>query len=129
MKAARALASFAFCSVLSAIPPLPAQEIRFNVVAYKLENGLRVLALEDHSVPPVSLYTFFRVGSREERPGRTAISHLFEHMMFNGAKKYGPGEFDRQMESRGGFSNAFTTEDMTVYHETFPKEALEQVID
>ncbi len=117
------------CLALSASAPLRAQEIRFNVVAYRLDNGLKVLALEDHTIPTISYYTFFRVGSRDERVGRTGISHLFEHMMFKGAKKYGPGEFDRQMESRGGYSNAFTTEDMTAYHETFPAEALEQVID
>ena len=105
------------------------QEIRFNVLQYRLDNGLTVLALEDHSLPSVSYYTFFRVGSRNERPGRTGISHLFEHMMFNGAKKYGPGAFDRQLEARGGFSNAFTAEDATVYYEAFPKEALELVID
>ncbi len=128
-KAGRTLATFLICSAFPAVPPLLAQEIRFNIVPYRLDNGLRVLALEDHTIPTVSYYTFFRVGSRDERPGRTGISHLFEHMMFNGAKKYGPEEFDRQMESRGGFSNAFTTEDMTVYHETFPAEALEQVID
>jgi len=57
--------------------PVQAQEIRFNVVPYKLDNGLKVLALEDHSVAAISYYTFFRVGSREERPGRTGISHLF----------------------------------------------------
>ena len=108
---------------------LRAQEIRFNAVPYRLENGLKVLAVEDHTVPAISYYTFFRVGSRNERPGRTGISHLFEHMMFNGAKKYGPGEFDRQIESRGGFSNAFTAEDLTGYHESFPSDALEVVID
>ncbi len=106
-----------------------AQDIRFNVVPYRLDNGLKVLALEDHSVPAMSYYTVFRVGSRNERPGRTGISHLFEHMMFNGSKTYGPGVFDRTLESKGGASNAFTTEDMTVYYETFPSEALDAVVD
>jgi zinc protease len=108
--------------------PITAQEIRFNVVPYKLDNGLRVLALEDHSIPTVTYYTFFRVGSRDERPGRTGISHLFEHMMFKGSKNYGPGVFDRAIESSGGFSNAFTAEDMTAYYETVPADALDQVI-
>jgi predicted Zn-dependent peptidase len=116
-------------ALLASVVALRAQEIRFNAVPYRLENGLKVLAVEDHTVPSVSYYTFFRVGSRHERPGRTGISHLFEHMMFNGAKKYGPGEFDRQIESRGGFSNAFTAEDLTGYHESFPSDALELVID
>jgi zinc protease len=114
---------------LLASGPAVAQDIRFDVKAYKIENGLRILALEDHSVPTITYYTFFHVGSRDETVGRTGISHLFEHMMFNGAKKYGPGAFDRLMESRGGYSNAFTREDLTAYHETFPADALEQVID
>ncbi len=115
--------------LLLAAAPAAAQEIRFNVVPYRLDNGLKVLALEDHSVPSMTYYTFFRVGSRNERPGRTGISHLFEHMMFNGATKYGPGVFDRQLESRGGASNAFTTEDITAYYDVFPAEALELVVD
>src|SRR6266850_4913208 len=115
--------------LLASSPPLAAQEIRFNVLPYRLDNGLKVLALEDHAVPTVSYYTFYRVGSRNERSGRTGISHLFEHMMFNGAKKYGPKEFDLQMESRGGSSNAFTTQDMTAYYESFPSEALDLVVD
>src|SRR2546427_2124747 len=53
-----------------------------NVVPYRLDNGLKILTLEDHSVPAMSYYTVFQVGSRNERPGRTGISHLFEHMMF-----------------------------------------------
>lgn len=128
-KILRVLIAPVACLVLAEIAPLRAQEIRFNVVPYRIDNGLRVLALEDHSIPTVSYYTFFRVGSRDERVGRTGISHLFEHMMFRGAKKYGPGEFDQAMESRGGFSNAFTMEDVTAYHETFPAEALSQVIE
>ncbi len=95
----------------------------------KLRNGLSIRLIPNHGVPTVSYYTFFRVGSRNERPGITGISHLFEHMMFNGAKKYGPKEFDRVLESSGGYSNAYTSYDMTVYHEEFAAEALETVID
>jgi predicted Zn-dependent peptidase len=95
----------------------------------RLPNGLQIRLLPNPSVPTVSYYTFFRVGSRNERPGITGISHLFEHMMFNGAKKYGPKEFDRVLESSGGYSNAYTTSDLTVYHEEFAAEALETVID
>ena len=108
--------------------PLAAQEIRFNVVPYTIDNGLKVLALEDHTLPVVSYYTFFGVGSRNETPGRTGVSHLFEHMMFNGSKNYPAGEFDRRLESNGGVSNAFTSEDMTVYYESFPSDTLPLVI-
>jgi len=124
------LRSAALAAVLAAgAAPGLAQEIRFNVVPYRLDNGLKVLTLEDHSVPAMSYYTFFRVGSRDERPGRTGISHLFEHMMFNGTRKYGAEVFDRTLESKGGTSNAFTTEDITVYYESFPSEALDTVVE
>jgi zinc protease len=61
-----------------------------RVVSYMLKNGLKLLIHEDHSVPTVVTYIFYRIGSRNEGPGRTGLSHFFEHMMFNGAKKYGP---------------------------------------
>ncbi|HET9449286.1 MAG TPA: insulinase family protein, partial [Aggregicoccus sp.] len=67
-----------------------------------LKNGLKVIVWPDHDIPNVALYNWFRVGSRNEAPGITGLSHFFEHMMFNGAKKYGPGEFDRVMEANGG---------------------------
>jgi zinc protease len=95
----------------------------------ELPNGLRVRVLPDHTTPTVSYYTFFQVGSRNERLGFTGISHLFEHMMFNGAARYGPKEFDRVLESRGGHSNAYTSNDLTVYYEDFAAEALETVVD
>ncbi|MBS2027411.1 MAG: insulinase family protein [Deltaproteobacteria bacterium] len=101
----------------------------FPVHEHTLPNGLRVRLMPDHAVPTVSYYTFFRVGSRNERPGITGIAHLFEHMMFNGAAKYGPKEFDRVLESHGGYSNAYTSNDVTAYYEDFSSSALEKVID
>ena len=100
-----------------------------RLVTETLDNGLRVRVLEERSAPTVSLYTFFQVGSRHERPGLTGISHLFEHMMFNGAAKYGPKEFDRVLESQGGHSNAYTSTDVTAYYEEFAAEALPTVVD
>jgi zinc protease len=100
-----------------------------RVVTHRLENGLRVRLLAQPNVPAVTWYTFFQVGSRNERLGLTGISHLFEHMMFNGAAKYGPKEFDRVLESRGGTSNAYTSNDVTAYYDDFASEALETVLD
>src|SRR5437660_11092709 len=97
----------------------------FDVKAHTLKNGLKILVQEEHSIPNVALYTFYRVGSRNERPGTTGLSHFFEHMMFNGAKKYGPGEFDRAMEANGGTNNAYTTQNETVYEDWFPTTMLE----
>lgn len=100
-----------------------------SVIEAKLPNGLKVRLLPNKGLPTCSYYTFFKVGARNERPGITGISHLFEHMMFNGARKYGPGMFDKVLESNGGSSNAYTSADLTVYYEDFMAEALETVID
>ncbi len=110
------------------LPPA-LEAIAETVIEHTLPNGLKVRLLPSDAVPTCSFYTFFRVGSRNERPGITGISHLFEHMMFNGAKKYGPGQFDKTLESNGGSSNAYTSNDVTVYYEDFMSEALETVID
>src|SRR5271169_2178417 len=101
----------------------------FDVKTTTLKNGMKVMVQEDHSIPNVALYIFYRIGSRNERPGTTGISHFFEHMMFNGAKKYGPKQFDREMEKAGGNNNAYTTEDLTVYTDWFPSSALELMFD
>jgi len=101
----------------------------FDVKTHNLKNGMKVLVQEDHTIPNVAMYTFYRIGSRNERPGTTGLSHFFEHMMFNGAKKYGPGEFDRTMEAAGGANNAYTNKDVTVYQDWFPRSALELIFD
>jgi len=108
---------------------MPLSEKDFPVEVRRLDNGLEVRLLPDPSLPVCALYSFFRVGSRNERPGITGISHLFEHMMFNGSKKYGPKEFDRRLEASGGTSNAYTSTDLTVYYEDFASEALPLVLD
>jgi zinc protease len=94
-----------------------------------LENGMKVLVQEDHNIPNVAMYLFYKVGARNERPGTTGISHFFEHMMFNGAKKYGPKQFDIEMDNAGGANNAYTTRDLTVYTNWFPRTALELMFD
>jgi zinc protease len=101
----------------------------FDVKSRTLKNGMKVLVQEDHSIPNATVYIFYRVGSRNERPGTTGLSHFFEHMMFNGAKKYGPGEFDRVMEAAGGRNNAYTNNDVTVYQDWFPASSLELIFD
>ncbi len=108
---------------------LPASFTKQDVKVHQLANGLKVLLVEDHNIPNVALYTFFRVGSRNERPGLTGVSHFIEHMMFNGTPKVGPGEFDRRMEFRGGSNNAYTSDDMTAYTDWFPAPALEAMIE
>ena len=100
-----------------------------DVQTFTLKNGMKFLVLEDHSIPNANYYTFWKVGSRNEVHGITGLSHFFEHMMFNGAKKYGPKQFDRTMEANGGNNNAYTTQNTTVYTDWFQSGALETIFD
>ncbi len=97
--------------------------------AITLANGLRVIVWPVHEIPNVALYNWVRVGSRNERPGITGLAHFFEHMMFNGTTQRQPGEFDRLMEAQGGANNAFTSDDVTVYQDWFPRNALDLVLE
>jgi len=115
------------CACASLMVPARGQE--FPVVTKTLKNGMKVLVQTDHSIPNVALYIFYRIGSRNEGPGTTGLSHFFEHMMFNGAKKYGSGELDKIMEANGGSNNAYTTRDVTVYQDWFPRSALPLIYD
>lgn len=100
-----------------------------DVKTFTLENGMKFLVVEDFSIPNANMYFFYKVGSRNEYQGITGLSHFFEHMMFNGAKKYGPKEFDRTMEFNGGSNNAYTTENVTVYTDWFPAASSEIMFD
>lgn len=102
---------------------------RLEVRDFTLENGLRVLLLEDHRTPTVTLQVWYKVGSRNEQFGKTGISHLLEHMMFRGSKKYGPDAFSKIVQRNGGNDNAFTTEDYTMYFESMPSDKIETLID
>lgn len=106
-----------------------AQNKADDVKTFTLKNGMKFLVLEDNSIPNANMYLFYKVGSRNEHPGITGLSHFFEHMMFNGAKKYGPKQFDQVMEYNGGSNNAYTTSDVTVYTNWFPASALEVIFD
>ncbi len=116
-----------FSLALLASPVVHAQSL--EVKTHTLKNGMKVLVHEDHSIPSVALYIFYRIGSRNERPGTTGISHFFEHMMFNGAKKFGPKQFDVVMEAAGGSNNAYTDYDLTVYQDWFPSATLDLIFD
>jgi len=100
-----------------------------DVETFTLKNGMKFLVVEDFSIPNANMYLFYKVGSRNEYQGITGLSHFFEHMMFNGAKKYGPKFFDQTMEFNGGANNAYTTENVTVYTDWFPSSASEIIFD
>ncbi|SFF86249.1 Predicted Zn-dependent peptidase [Duganella sp. CF458] len=98
-----------------------------QVKTFTLNNGMKFIVLESSSIPNATMYTFFKVGSRNEAPGTSGLSHFFEHMMFNGSKNYGPKMFDRTMEANGGSNNAYTSSDVTVYQDWFPASSLETI--
>ncbi len=100
-----------------------------EITSYTLANGLRIIVWPDYDIPNVVLYNFVRAGSRNEYPGITGLSHFFEHMMFNGTANMKPGEFDRIMEAAGGANNAYTSNDVTVYIDWFPRAALKTILE
>ena len=106
-----------------------AGELNFSIEKYELDNGLMVLLLEDHSCPTVTIQAWYRCGSKNERPGITGISHMFEHMMFKGSKKFPKEKFDRLIYSNGGYNNAWTSFDNTTYYEVLPPDKVEIAID
>lgn len=99
------------------------------VKKFVLDNGLTLLVSENKQLPIFSYYTFYNVGGRHESEGTTGATHFLEHMMFKGAKKYGPKQFDTTIEANGGSTNAYTNFDSTVYYQSMPSHMIEKIID
>ena len=124
---------------LAVVPPPPVPERVFDkpkgdnvpaeIRSFTLDNGLKIIVWPDHDIPNVVMYNFVRAGGRNEYPGTTGIAHFFEHMMFNGTDNLPPKEFDRVMEAAGGANNAYTSNDVTVYQDWFPRSALETIFE
>jgi predicted Zn-dependent peptidase len=100
------------------IPPVKFTDTR-------LDNGLRVIIAEDHYAPVYAIAVSYGVGSKDERKGRTGFAHLFEHMMFKGSEKVGPGEHFFLIFNYGGSMNGTTSNDRTIYFEILPKNQLD----
>ena len=101
---------------------------KFDYQLHTLDNGLTVILSEDHSTPIVHLQLVYRVGSKNERPGRTGFAHLFEHMMFKGSRNVLPDSHLTLISRVGGDGNAFTSEDSTTFLETVPAQYLPLVL-
>ncbi len=134
MKSTRRIAVFLVCFA-AVLMPLRAQEKaetvrppKVNVQSHTLENGLKVFTVEDHTIPVINLQVWYHIGSKDEKPGRSGFAHLFEHLMFKGSAYVAAEEHSRIIEAVGGFDNAYTNDDTTVYWETFPSNYLERVI-
>ncbi|TAN42440.1 MAG: insulinase family protein [Nitrospirae bacterium] len=102
--------------------PVPASAI--NVREHILDNGLKLLVLEDHKAPTATFQVWYRVGSRDEQIGKTGLSHLLEHLMFKGTKENGPKTFSQTIQRAGGTDNAFTTHEHTGYFELISSDRI-----
>jgi zinc protease len=125
----RALAAWLLCLIGTAVPATGAtRPPKLDYKLFTLDNGLQVVLLEDHSTPIINLQLWYHVGSRDERKGRTGFAHLFEHMMFKGSKNVDSEAHPSMISGIGGQSNAYTTEDTTVYWETVPAQYLPLIL-
>ncbi len=102
---------------------------RMNLLSTTLDNGLKVMVQESHSAPVVSVWLWYRVGSRNETPGITGISHWVEHMLFKGSERWPNGAADQAVARVGGVFNGMTWYDFTAYYETLPAEKISLALD
>jgi zinc protease len=121
--AASLFAAIASVALTAAVRP---PKLQYQLTT--LSNGLTVVLEEDHSTPIVHLNLTYHVGSKNERPGRTGFAHLFEHLMFKGSRNVQPEAHTSMISSIGGQSNAYTTDDETVFWETVPAQYLPMIL-
>lgn len=120
-----------FFLVLFLVPPICSGEagLKENVFETTLANGLKIILLENHKAPTVTFQVWYRVGSRNEEWGKTGLSHMLEHMMFKGTKKYSAEEFSRLIQENGGNNNAFTSSDFTAYFENLSADRVQVALN
>ncbi len=123
------LAGLFLVTLLPAVAGAAAPKGMVDVREEVLDNGLKVLLLENHRSPAVTFQVWYRVGSRNEVDGKSGIAHFLEHMMFKGTDKVAPEEYARIIQKHGGRSNAFTSYDTTVYHATMSRESIGVAIE
>ena len=111
------------CICLLSVDIQAGNNIQFE--EYELDNGLDVILHQDNSTPIVVVSILYHVGSKNENPERTGFAHFFEHLLFEGSKNVGRGEFDKLVTNAGGINNAYTSVDETYYYEVFPSNQLE----
>ncbi|MFL6590524.1 MAG: M16 family metallopeptidase [Chthoniobacterales bacterium] len=119
------------CAFLHGEDSPAAKPVTVPPIAFKhssLPNGLQIYTVEDHATPIVAVQVWYHVGSKDDPPGRSGFAHLFEHMMFKGNTHLAVDAFDNLTENIGGENNAYTADDVTVYHETVPSNYLHPII-
>jgi len=126
----RSLSSLLAIALLLAARTSPAATTYADkVVERTLDNGFKVLLLEDHKAPVAVVQIWYRVGSRNEGPGTTGLSHLLEHMMFKGTSNHPPEEYSETIARNGGNENAFTADDATTYFATLAADRVNVEVD
>ena len=113
---------FYFIFILSVIVPL---EAFGNVTSFSLENGMRVVVVEDHRAPVVTHMVWYRAGASDENSGKSGIAHLLEHLLFKETENVENGEFSQTVAALGGSDNAFTSQDYTAYYQRVSKQYLD----
>jgi zinc protease len=116
---------FSLLWVLVCVTALHGQSNRIEFIEYKLDNGLHVILHQDNTTPNVVVEIMYHVGAKNENPERTGFAHFFEHLMFEGTKHIGRGEFSEIVERAGGTLNAGTWYDYTTYYVLLPSNQLE----
>ena len=104
------------------------REKAFNAASFELQNGMRVVLIENHRAPIVSHMLWYKVGAADEDWGNSGLAHFFEHLMFKGTQNLEPGEYSRTVRALGGSDNAFTGQDFTSYFVNIAVENLETVM-
>jgi zinc protease len=127
-KTAFALLAIVVSIVIETAPRAAVRPPKLDYKMTTLDNGLKVVLLEDHSTPIVHTELWYHVGSKNEKKGRTGFAHLFEHMMFKGSKNVEPEGHPSRISSIGGQSNASTNEDATIFWQTTPAQYLPMVL-
>ena len=102
----------------------PSSALDATVTEHILDNGLKVIIIEEHKAPVATFQVWYRAGSTNEPLGKSGLSHLLEHMMFKGTERYGPSELSMIIQRNGGTDNAYTTKDYTAYFELMPSDKI-----
>ncbi len=100
-----------------------------NIESFKLDNGMNVVVVHDARAPVVTHSVWYKVGAMDEKPGKTGLAHMTEHLMFKGTAKYPMGAMDKMVQRRGGVQNAFTSYDYTAYYQKVPVTELDTMMD
>ena len=123
------VAAFALALVL--VPPMASAETPVfakDATTFAIDNGMQVVVIPDHRAPIVTHMVWYKAGAADELPGESGVAHFLEHLMFKGTKDHPEGEFSKVINSVGGNENAFTSDDVTAYHQTVAKQHLAQMM-